>query len=175
MLDLKEANKGPREKEEKRYKLQQAMLENEKRYRELFTHMSSGVVIYEAKGNGRDFIIKDFNPAAEKIEKIKKEDILGKSVLKVFPAVKDVGLFKVFQEVWKTGKPQHYPLSLYQDQRITGWRENYICKMPSGEIVAVYDDITERKQAEKELKDSEEKYRTVFENTGTAMIIIEKI
>jgi PAS domain S-box-containing protein/putative nucleotidyltransferase with HDIG domain len=171
VLDLKEANKGPREKEEKIYKLQQAMLENEKRYRELFTHMSSGVVIYEAKGNGRDFIIKDFNPAAEKIEKIKKEDILGKSVLKVFPGVKDFGLFKVFQEVWKTGKPQHYPLSLYQDQRISGWRENYICKMPSGEIVAVYDDITERKLAEKELKDSEERLKILFDYAPDAYYI----
>jgi len=153
---------------------EQAMLENEKRYRELFTHMSSGVIIYEAKGNGRDFIIENINPAVEKIEKIKKEDILGKSVLKVFPAVKDSGLFKVFQEVWKTGKSQQHPLSLYQDQRITGWRENYIYRLPSGEIVAVYDDITDRRLAEKELKESEEKYRTVFENTGTAMIIVEE-
>jgi len=175
VLDLKEANKGPREKEEKIYKqAEQAMLESEERYRELFNHMSSGVVIYEAKENGRDFIIKNINPAVEKIKKIKKEDILGKSVLKVFPGVKDFGLFKVFQEVWKTGKPQHYPLSLYQDQRITGWRENYIYRLPSGEIVAVYDDITECRLAEKELKESEEKYRTVFENTGTAMIIIEE-
>ena len=153
---------------------EQAMLENEKRYRELFTQMSSGVIIYEAKGNGRDFIIENINPAVEKIEKIKKEDILGKSVLKVFPAVKDSGLFKVFQEVWKTGKSQQHPLSLYQDQRITGWRENYIYRLPSGEIVAVYDDITDRRLAEKELKESEEKYRTVFENTGTAMIIVEE-
>jgi PAS domain S-box-containing protein/putative nucleotidyltransferase with HDIG domain len=171
VLDLKEANKGPREKEEKIYKLQQAMLENEKRYRELFNNMSSGVVIYEAKGNGKDFIIKDFNPAAEKIDKIKKEDILGKSVLKVFPGIKDFSLFKVFQEVWKTGKPQHYPLSLYQDQRITGWRENYIYKMPSGEIVAVYDDITERKQVEKELKDSEERLKILFDYAPDAYYI----
>ena len=152
----------------------QAAQENENRFRELFNRMSSGVIIYEAKGNGRDFIIKNINPAVEKIEKIKKEDILGKSVLKVFPAVKDFGLFKVFQEVWKTGKPQHHPLSLYQDQRITGWRENYIYRLPSGEIVAVYDDITDRKNAEIALAESEEKYRTVFENTGTAMIIIEE-
>ena len=54
------------------------------------------------------------------------------------------------------------------------WRENYIYRLPSGEIVAVYDDITDRKNAEIALAESEEKYRTVFENTGTAMIIIEE-
>lgn len=152
-------------------KVEQSIQESESRFRELFKNISSGVAIYEAKNNGRDFVIKDFNQAAEKIEKAKKEDIIGESVLKVFPGVKDFGLFKVFQEVYKTGMPQHHPISLYKDQRITGWRENYIYKLPSGEIVAVYDDITERKQAEKELKDSEERLKILFDYAPDAYYI----
>jgi PAS domain S-box-containing protein len=143
--------------------VEQAMLENEKRYRELFTQMSSGVIIYEAKGNGRDFIIKNINPAAEKIDKLKKEDVLGKSILKVFPGVKHFDPFKALQKIYKTGKPQRLTISLYKDQRIVGWRENYIYRLPSGEIVAVYDDITDRRLAEKELKDSEERLKILFD------------
>jgi diguanylate cyclase (GGDEF)-like protein/PAS domain S-box-containing protein len=41
-------------------------------------------------------------------------------------------------------------------------------------VIAVARDITERKQAEKALQESEKKYRTVFENTGSATVIIEK-
>ena len=125
---------------------------SEAKFRELFNNMSSGVAIYEAKDNGNNFIFKDFNEAAERIDNIKKEDIIGKSVLEVFPGVKEFGLFDVFKRVWETGKPEDHPISLYKDQRISGWRENYVYKLPSGEIVAVYEDITDRKQIEEKLR-----------------------
>ena len=35
------------------------------------------------------------------------------------------------------------------------------------------EDITERKQIEEELRESEETYRAIFENTGTAMLIVD--
>lgn len=142
---------------------EKTFVKNLKRFKELFNYMNNGAVVYEAKDNGRDFIIKEFNRTAEKIEKVKKENIIEKSVLEVFPGVKDFGLFKVFQEVYKTGKPQHHPISLYKDQRIIGWRENYVYKLSSGEIIVVYNDITERKQVEEELKNSEERLKILFD------------
>lgn len=142
---------------------EKTFVKNFKRFKELFNYMNNGAVVYEAKDNGRDFIIKEFNRTAEKIEKVKKENIIEKSVLEVFPGVKDFGLFKVFQEVYKTGKPQHHPISLYKDQRIIGWRENYVYKLSSGEIIVVYNDITERKQVEEELKNSEERLKILFD------------
>ncbi|MBW2119784.1 MAG: PAS domain S-box protein [Deltaproteobacteria bacterium] len=60
---------------------------------------------------------------------------------------------------------------MYKDQRIAGWRENYVYKLPSGEIVAVYDDITERKQAEEILIRSEEKFAKAFHHGPTLMTI----
>ena len=38
----------------------------------------------------------------------------------------------------------------------------------------VFKNITERKEAEEELKESEERYHTVFENTGTATMVVEE-
>ncbi|MBW1669077.1 MAG: PAS domain S-box protein [Deltaproteobacteria bacterium] len=46
--------------------------------------------------------------------------------------------------------------------------------MDSGEQLVIYGDVTELKKAEWALAESEERYRSVFENTGTAMGIFEE-
>ena len=133
-------------------KLKEKVLqESEVRFRELFNRMSSGVAVYEVVDNGGDFIFRDFNPAAEKIEKVSRKDIIGKRVSEAFPGVETFGVFEVFQRVWQTGKPEYYPENIYKDERDIGsWRENWVFKLPTGEIVAIYNDITERKRAEDE-------------------------
>jgi PAS domain S-box-containing protein len=148
--------------------------EKEERFAALFEHMSTGVAIYEAINGGDDFIFKDFNAAAEGIDKIPRAEVLGRSVLGVFPGFRDFGLFEIFQRVYTTGKPENYPISFYKDERITGWRENYVCKLPSGEVVAMYNDITERKEAEEALQESEEKHRLLFEAAGDVIFIHDK-
>ncbi|MHC4617690.1 MAG: PAS domain-containing protein [Planctomycetota bacterium] len=131
----------------------------------LLENVSSGIAIYEARNDGRDFVFKDFNCAAEQIEKIKKEEVIGKSILEAFPGVKDFGLFDVLQRVWKTGTPEHLPVSTYRDERIAGWRENYVFKLPSGEVVAVYDDVTEHKHSELAIRMSEQCFRAIADYT----------
>ncbi|MGA2239774.1 MAG: PAS domain S-box protein [Candidatus Bathyarchaeia archaeon] len=135
-----------------RKRMETALKESEERYRMMFRSMGDAVSVYEAVDQGNDFVFRDFNEAAERIEKVKSEDVIGRSVLEVFPGVKDLGLFEVFQRVWKTGKPEHLPAGIYKDKRMVGWRENYVYKLPSGELVAVYQDITDRKRLEEELR-----------------------
>ena len=131
---------------------EEELREGEIRFRELFNNIRSGVAVYKPVENGSDFVVTDLNRAAEQIDKQQKEDVIGKKVTEVFPAVKEFGLFELFQRVYKTGKPEYHPISLYKDEKITGWRENNVYKLPSGEIVAVYDDVTERKQAEEQVQ-----------------------
>ena len=84
----------------------EALWDSEKRYRELIDNMGSGVAVYKAIDNGEDFVFKDFNKAAETIENVEREALIGKRVTEVFPGVKDFGLFEIFQRVWRTGKAE---------------------------------------------------------------------
>lgn len=126
---------------------------SETMYRELFNNMGNGVAVFEASRDGRDFVFKDFNRAAEQIERLKKEEVVGRSVLDIFPAVKEFGLLEVLQRVWRTGIPERHSMKFYQDRRISGWRDNYVYRLPSGELVTVYDDLTDYvKLQEEQLK-----------------------
>jgi PAS domain S-box-containing protein len=124
--------------------------ENEVRFREMFENMGSGVAIYKVINDGEDFVFTDINPAGARIGQRSREETVGKSVQEVYPGVRDLGLFDVFKRVWRTGRPERHPAEQYQDDRLTIWVENYVCKLPSGEIVAIYEDITEQKKAERE-------------------------
>ncbi len=119
-------------------------------YRRLFEHSSSGVAVYEAVDNGHDFIFRDFNSAAEKMDRISRDNVIGRTVTEVFPGIEEFGLLDVFRRVRQTGEPALHPLAYYKDSRIQAWRENRVYKLPTGEIVAVYEDMSRHKQVEEE-------------------------
>lgn len=145
----------------------------ENTFYQLFQNMHSGVAIYEEVDGGEDFVIQFLNEAATKIENVMLDQIIGKRVTDVFPGVVDFGILEVFREVWQTGTPINKPISFYEDNRITGWRENYVFKLPSGEIVAIYEDITEQKKAEEIFIDSKKWVDLILNTVNTGIVIIE--
>lgn len=156
-----------------KHELEVKLKESEIRYRTLFQNAKNGVAIFQAVNEGEDFVFVDLNKAGETIDSIKREGIIGKSILEVFPGIREFGLFQIIQDVWRNGNPKSHPPSRYVDDRISGWREYYVYKLPSGEIIALYDDITEKKLIEDALRQSEEKYRLVVENANEGIVIIQ--
>ncbi|MHA1380956.1 MAG: PAS domain-containing sensor histidine kinase [Candidatus Helarchaeota archaeon] len=155
-------------------KIEEALRKSGEKYRNIFENMSSGIAVYEVIENGKDFIFKDYNKAGEKLTGYKKVDLIGKRITEKFPDVSRFGLLNVLKEVWKTGIPQHHPTTLYKDERLESWYENFVYKLSTGEIINVFDDISERKKAEAALVKSEKWYRLLLNSITDGLWVLNK-
>ncbi len=147
---------------------------SEFRLKSLFENMNICAIIYEAQNDGADFTLAYLNRFAEKTEKVDRRELIGKSMLMTFPGVREMGFLDVLQRVWRSGQPEQMPVTHYHDDRIQGWRENFVYKLPSNEVVVLYHDITERIETQNRLFASEEKYRLLVENSNEVILIVQQ-
>ncbi len=127
---------------------EEELREREVLFRELYNNVAIGIAIYETPDDGKSFVFKELNRHGLESGQIKKEDVIGREIRDIFPGVVAFGLLDVLQSVWKTGKPRRLPNKIYQDDKISLWVENYVFKLPSGLLVAMYEDTTAKRQAE---------------------------
>lgn len=138
----------------KRIALEEELKDREEQFRELFRSMKSAVAVFEVRNNGTEFYFKDINKKAEEIEKHSRKELVGTELRKYFPGVEKMGFVSWVQQVYKTGKPQDFLRGEYVNKKgETSYRDNYIYKLPNGDVVAVYDDTTQQVRAEMELKE----------------------
>ena len=140
---------------------EEKLKESEERFRSFVDTVNSGVAIYNVinEGNyGSDYIIQDFNQFALNHEKKKKDEVIGKSLKDIRPNIDEYGLIEIFRKVWKTGESAYFPAKIYVDDEYSNYYENRVFRLPSGEIVSVYDDVTKREIAELALIESQERF-----------------
>ncbi|MEA2022073.1 MAG: PAS domain S-box protein, partial [Candidatus Caldatribacteriota bacterium] len=163
-----------KDKDKTKAELIKELKDSEEHLKILFDYAPDAYYINDLKGN---FI--DGNKAAERLMGYKKEELIGKSFLKLnLLSLADIP--KAAKALTKgiMGKPtgpDEFVLNRKDNSKVTVEISTYPARIKGKTLVlGIARDITERKKAEEVLKESEEKYRTVFENTGTATIIIEE-
>ncbi len=129
-----------------------ALEESEARFRQLFNEMKDGMAVYEAVDGGKDFVFKDINAAGERIGDIRKSEVVGKSLREIRPAIDEFGLLEVMRRVWQTGQTEYLPEKLYEDKRHRGWFDNCVYRLDSGDVVALFADHSDRRQAADSLR-----------------------
>ena len=125
--------------------------ESEKRFKSMFNNMSSGVIIFKVGNEGNDFTILDINRAGCKIEKITKKQAIRKNALDIFPELKTTALMENLLKVWENKKPEQCLITLSGDEN-TIWKEYFLFHLPNDEIVAIVNDVSEKRKAEMDQK-----------------------
>ena len=125
---------------------------NEKLYRSLFDNMLNGItyckMIFE-QGRPLDFIYLDVNSIFESLIGLK--DVVGKKASEVLSGIResDPGLIELFGRVALTGKPERCETYV---EALKMWFSISVYAPEQDYFVAEYDAITDRKQAEEEIK-----------------------
>lgn len=114
--------------------------------------ISSGVAIYEAVDHGEDFIIKSFNQHGLQIARLEGEDLNGRRIKEVFPGAEASGLLAMIQKAWKTGEPVLNQVYHYTDQRMSGWQDNSVYKLATGDVLSIFNDVTSQIEVERRVK-----------------------
>ena len=139
--------------------------EREARFRSLFENMLNGFAYCKMIYDGdypRDFKYLDVNKSFEKLTGLK--NVNGKLVSEVIPGIReaDSELFEVYSRVALTGIPEEIETYV---EALQMWFSISVYSPEREYFIAVFDVITKRKLAEAQLKESEEKFRNVFENS----------
>jgi len=134
------------------------------RFYRLFQAMSEGVAIYrllyDEHGQPVDYEIIEVNQAYVRHTGIEKEKAIGKKASELY-GTGEPPYLDIYSQTVLTGKPasfEAYFLPLQRHFRITAF------SLSEDMLATVFEDITERKQAELTLKEREERYRLIFQN-----------
>ena len=131
-----------------------------------------GVVAYSAvrnsEGNIVDFQWLLINPAAEKFYGLLLNEIVGKNLLAELSQFRNNGLFDLYVSVVETGETVDQEFSYEHERDTIVWLHIVAVKLNDG-LAVTFRNITDRKRAEIALRDSEERFRAIFEQAAVGI------
>lgn len=120
-------------------------------------------IILDDKGNPCDYEFVDVNPAFELYTGLKKEDIVGKKYSEIIQSDETTDWLSIYGKVALTGEPVVFESYTNTFDR---WFIVNAYSPKKEYFITVFNDITEMKKSEKELRASEERFRLAAEGSN---------
>jgi PAS domain S-box-containing protein len=166
---IKAALRRARRELDVRHQTEAALRESELRYREVFERTSDFIFLLDVLPDG-SFRFNRWNPSCEKATGISSSELAEKMPEDVFPPDEARRITVNYKRCITEVCPNSYEETLTLGGKTYSFYTTLIpIKNTEGQIrriIAVAHNITERKRVEAELRESEDRYRIVVEQTG---------
>lgn len=156
-----------------RLKTEKALHHSEQQYRNLFEKMEEGFALHEIICNDVgvpvDYRFLEINPAYEVLTGHLAANLIGKTVREVFPETENYWI-ETYGRVALSGQPAHfenYSRALNKYFHIMAYQPK------PGEFATLFFDVTEQKEAQKKLNDSNELNKYLLKTIPFGMDIID--
>jgi PAS domain S-box-containing protein len=148
--------------------------ESKQRLNNLYTAMNEGVcvheIVYNRAGKPVDYKILDVNPMYEKITGLTKKFIVGKCATEIYQTGKPPYL-DIYTKVALTGRPVHF------ETYFPPMKKHFnisVFSPEKGKFATVFSDITERKKAEEQLKETSDYLENLLNYANAPIIVWDK-
>lgn len=175
-MNLKISRKKLENEISERLRVETALKESEEKYHRYFTTIPTGwafhKVIVDENNRPVDYFFIEVNDAFEKLTGLKKENIIGKRITEVIPGIeKDpADWIGKYGKVSLTGKEIKF--ESYSEQ-LKKWFFVSASSPDKGFFITIFEDITERKNIENALRESEIRYRALFSQAPDAITLLD--
>ena len=144
------------------------LIKSEERSRSTLDHMLEGCQII-----GFDWRYIYLNKSAEEHNRRPNKELLGNRFMDVWPGIESTSIFKIIKQVLEMRIPKRFEYEFVFPDGTRGWFDLNIQSVPEGAFILSID-ITERKQQEAKLFDSEFIFSKMFENGPFGMVLADK-
>ena len=151
---------------------EESLRKSEAKYRSLFENMVNGFayfnVLYNEAKQINDIIFIEVNRVFENMIGIKRNDLVGKTFKIAFPDSK-FNLMEIYKDVSKKTEGKDFE---YYSTSLKKWFSVTVYSDQVNSCSIILDDITERKNAEEQILKSERKFRTIFDYSSDAIVLL---
>ena len=131
-----------------------------------------GVIVYRLDEN-EDLILISTNQSAVDILQVDVYALISKKIQDIFPSLVKDNVIEKFKSVLQTGNPLLNQNLIYEDIHFSGIYEFSVMKLSNNTIAVFFTDITEKQKTLSALKQSELKFKTLFESANDAIFLMK--